>query len=163
MQNDILFNNIYLGHSVEDAKKLKSETFDVKRPVEEALEKVQNEKQESAGASRWSSFREDPVGFIRKQIDLFVSLAKVDIWEALRLAPEVPATVVSLLLTTIGVVLLSVLSKNNAPAPASAAGAKKSAGGAKKEEKKDESKEEKKDNTAASQSGTEKDAATKRK
>ena len=31
---DILFDNIYIGHSVEDANKFKVETFDVKKPLE---------------------------------------------------------------------------------------------------------------------------------
>jgi calnexin len=29
MQNDILFDNIYIGHSIEDAEKLRKETFDL--------------------------------------------------------------------------------------------------------------------------------------
>ena len=38
MQSDILFDNIYIGHSIEDAEKLKTETFDVKHPIELAEE-----------------------------------------------------------------------------------------------------------------------------
>ena len=38
MQSDILFDNIYIGHSVEDAEKLKVETFDVKHAIEKAEE-----------------------------------------------------------------------------------------------------------------------------
>ena len=36
MQSDITFDNIYIGHSVDDASKLAKETYEVKRPVEEA-------------------------------------------------------------------------------------------------------------------------------
>ena len=38
MQNDILFDNIYIGHSEADAEKFAQETFFKKSPVEKALE-----------------------------------------------------------------------------------------------------------------------------
>lgn len=44
MQNDILFDNIYIGHSIEDAEKLRKETFDLKHPVEVALEEASKPK-----------------------------------------------------------------------------------------------------------------------
>ena len=34
MQGDILFDNIYVGQSIEEAKKLADETFELKRKVE---------------------------------------------------------------------------------------------------------------------------------
>ena len=34
MQSDILFDNIYVGHSLEDAQKLADETFKLKRSKE---------------------------------------------------------------------------------------------------------------------------------
>ena len=36
MTEDILFDNIYVGHSEEDAKAFAAETFDVKKPLEES-------------------------------------------------------------------------------------------------------------------------------
>lgn len=156
MQNDILFNNIYLGHSVEDANKLKSETFDIKRPVEEALEKAQKGENEAAGSSRVASFRADPVGYVRKQLNLFINLAKIDIVQAVKIVPEVPGAVVTLLLGALAV-LIGLGSKKSTPAPVAGA-AKKSATGAGKEKK-----EDKKDKAVTSATGAEKDDATKRK
>ena len=37
MTEDILFDNLYVGHSVEDAKKLAAETFEVKKPLRARL------------------------------------------------------------------------------------------------------------------------------
>jgi hypothetical protein len=34
MQGDILFDNIYVGQSIEEAKKLADETFELKRKAE---------------------------------------------------------------------------------------------------------------------------------
>ena len=45
MQGDIMFDNIYIGHSVADAEKLAQETFAKKKksePVEEKVEPVQD-------------------------------------------------------------------------------------------------------------------------
>jgi calnexin len=36
MQKDILFDNIYIGHSIADAEKLRAETFDLKVAAEKA-------------------------------------------------------------------------------------------------------------------------------
>jgi calnexin len=38
MDKDILFDNIYIGHSVEDAAKFAQETFHEKHPIEQLLE-----------------------------------------------------------------------------------------------------------------------------
>ncbi|KAJ8105826.1 hypothetical protein OPT61_g9947 [Boeremia exigua] len=40
MQNEILFDNIYIGHSIEDAKKLEEETFVPKKAAEKAEEEA---------------------------------------------------------------------------------------------------------------------------
>ena len=38
MQNDILFDNIYIGHSIEEARKFAEETFFEKHPIEQLIE-----------------------------------------------------------------------------------------------------------------------------
>ena len=43
MTEDILFDNIYVGHSVEDAKALAVETFEVKKALEAASKKDEEE------------------------------------------------------------------------------------------------------------------------
>ena len=40
MTEDILFDNIYVGHSVEDARKLAEETYFVKKKLEDIKDKV---------------------------------------------------------------------------------------------------------------------------
>jgi hypothetical protein len=37
MTEDILFNNTYIGHSIDDAKSLAAETYEVKKHLEAAL------------------------------------------------------------------------------------------------------------------------------
>ncbi|KAK0560362.1 calnexin [Tilletia horrida] len=44
MQSDILFDNIYVGHSPEDARAFAAETFEVKKKIEEGKEKEEQEK-----------------------------------------------------------------------------------------------------------------------
>jgi len=38
MTEDILFDNIYVGHSVDDAKALAAETFDIKHSLEKVAD-----------------------------------------------------------------------------------------------------------------------------
>ena len=40
MQNNILFDNIYIGHSEEDAKKFAEETWVVKHQIEKEAEEA---------------------------------------------------------------------------------------------------------------------------
>ena len=40
MSEDILFDNLYIGHSVEDAKTLATESWEVKKTIEEAEKKA---------------------------------------------------------------------------------------------------------------------------
>ncbi|KAK0551830.1 calnexin [Tilletia horrida] len=44
MQSDILFDNIYVGHSPEDARAFAAQTFDIKNKLEEGKEKEAREK-----------------------------------------------------------------------------------------------------------------------
>jgi len=47
MQNGILFDNIYVGHSEEDAKAFADETWALKHKIEKELEGHQSEKSET--------------------------------------------------------------------------------------------------------------------
>ncbi len=91
MQNDILFDNIYIGHSVEDAEKLRSETFDIKHAIEKAEEdasKPPPPKDEPKGPLD-INFTEDPVRFVREKLDLFWDVAKNDPVQAVKFFPDV--------------------------------------------------------------------------
>jgi len=118
MTEDILFDNIYVGHSVDDAKTLASQTFDIKKPLEEEKEKaaapepVADEKDETTVT--WTS---DPLGFIRQKVFVFLELAKVDPVLAFKRQPETAGALVVALLTVLGMLgsVLGVIGQNTKP------------------------------------------------
>ncbi|WEW57668.1 hypothetical protein PRK78_003135 [Emydomyces testavorans] len=116
MQNDILFDNIYIGHSIDDAKKLKAETFDIKHPIEVAEEAAAAPKPDSPEDSE-TTFKEDPVKYIRSKVDRFILLAKDDPIHAVKTVPEVAGGLGALLITLILVVFGAVGLSSPAPAP----------------------------------------------
>ncbi|KAJ3772774.1 hypothetical protein EV361DRAFT_874533, partial [Lentinula raphanica] len=73
MTEDILFDNIYVGHSVDDAKTLASETFDIKKTLEKAKKAAEVDDDDEE-----ESFSEDPIGFIRSRILTFIDILKLD-------------------------------------------------------------------------------------
>jgi len=112
MQSDILFDNIYIGHSVEDAEKLKAETYDVKKKVETAEEEASKPKEADTPKSPMDlTFMDDPVHYVREKLDLFITIAKGDPVQAIKFMPEVAAaigTVAALLLAVaIGLITMS--------------------------------------------------------
>ncbi|KAK2610575.1 hypothetical protein N8I77_003993 [Diaporthe amygdali] len=156
MQNDILFDNIYIGHSVEDARKLAQETFFEKHPLEQLAELADKPKQDEAKAPSDLKFLDDPVTFIKEKVDLFLTIAQKDPIEAIKFVPEVAGGIGAVLVTVIAVVvgIVSSLGGGNAP-PA----VKKAAADAK-----DKAAEAKDKVAAAASSGAEavKDNTTKR-
>ncbi|GLI76502.1 hypothetical protein PoHVEF18_004775 [Penicillium ochrochloron] len=133
MQNDILFDNIYIGHSIEEAEALRKETFDVKFPIEEAEEEASKPKPETPAAPGTTvTFKEDPVTFVRQKVDYFVGLAKEDPVNAVKTVPEVAGGLVALLLTSILIIVGAIGSSTPAPAQkkgkAPAAGSKEKTG-----------------------------------
>lgn len=110
MQKDILFDNIYIGHSVEDAEALRKETWDLKRPAEDAEEAASKPKEADKPKSPMDlSFKDDPVTYVKEKLDLFITIAKKDPMEAIRFLPEVAGgigvavvTVLALLIGAIG-------------------------------------------------------------
>ncbi|KAI2011512.1 hypothetical protein LOZ52_004776 [Ophidiomyces ophidiicola] len=118
MQNDILFDNIYIGHSVDDAKQLKKETFDIKHPIETAEEKAAEPKDEPSGDDDNLSFKEDPVKYVRSKVDRFVGLARENPVEAIKEVPEVAGGLGALLVTLLFVVFSAMGLNSPAPAPA---------------------------------------------
>ena len=99
MTEDILFDNIYVGHSAEDAKKLAVETFEIKKPREVAANKplaADDDEEEKI------SFKDDPVGFIRNRVLVFIEAARDDPLEAFKSQPETGAVIVFALFTLLG-------------------------------------------------------------
>jgi len=116
MQNDILFDNIYIGHSIEDAEKLKAETFDLKHAAEKAEEEANAPKPEDTPTDASGlSFKDDPVTFIKEKVSLFTSLFARDPIEAIKFVPEVSGTIGAVLVALIAI-LASSLSGGNAAA-----------------------------------------------
>lgn len=90
MQNDILFDNIYIGHSESDAEALKEETFDVKLPIEKAEQEKNKPKDDDKPKSPMDlQFMDDPVKYVTEKFDLFMTIAKRDPVEAVRFVPEI--------------------------------------------------------------------------
>jgi calnexin len=109
MQKDILFDNIYIGHSVADAEKLQAETFDLKVAAEKAEEEANKPKpSESPKSPSDLVFKDDPVRYVKEKTALFIEIAKRDPVEAIKFVPEV-AGGIGVLVATILVLLVSVL------------------------------------------------------
>ena len=99
MTEDILFDNIYVGHSAEDAKRLAAETFEIKKPLEVAADKplaADDDEEEKI------SFNEDPVSFLRNRVLGFIEAARASPLEAFKSQPETGAVLVFALLTLVG-------------------------------------------------------------
>lgn len=155
MQNDILFDNIYIGHSVEDARKLADETFHEKHSLEQLAELAEKPKDETPKSPADLEFLDDPVLFIKEKLDLFLTIAQKDPIQAVKFVPEVAGGIAAVLFTVIAVVVGIVSSLGGSPPPA----AKKAVA-----DVKDKAAEAKDKVAAAASSGAEavKDTATKR-
>ncbi|KAI1617345.1 calnexin [Exophiala viscosa] len=90
MQADLTFDNIYIGHSIEDAAAFRAETYDVKKAVEEAEDAKNKPKLADIPKSPSDlKFLDDPVTYVKEKLDLFITLAKKDPVEAIKFMPEV--------------------------------------------------------------------------
>jgi len=114
MQNNILFDNIYVGHSIEDADALKKETWDLKIAAEKAEEEKNKPKTPEPKLDGELSFKEDPVKFIQQKVDLFITIAKNDPIQAIKFVPEV-AGVIGVLVVTVLAIILSAFGGSSAP------------------------------------------------
>jgi calnexin len=118
MQNNILFDNIYVGHSVEDARKFAEETFFKKHPVEKALEEADKPKVEETPKSPSDlKFLDDPKKYVQEKLDLFLTLVKKDPIEAIKSVPEVAGGLAALLVTVVALIV-GLLGAGSSPAPA---------------------------------------------
>lgn len=130
MTNDILFDNIYIGHSIEDAKKFADETFHEKHPHEELAELAEKPKKEDKKPTSPSDlkFLDDPVTYITEKLDLFLTIAQNDPVQAIKFVPEVAGGIAAILFTIIAAIVgvVSVSSSSAAPAVKKAAGDAKS-------------------------------------
>lgn len=106
MQKDILFDNIYIGHSIEDAEKLKAETFDVKVKIEKAEEEKTKPKIDDKKDSPLDlKFTDDPVKYVQDKVELFVDIAKRDPVLAAKAVPEVAGGIAGLALLIVALLV----------------------------------------------------------
>jgi hypothetical protein len=101
MTEDILFDNIYVGHSIDDAKALAAESFDIKQSLEKAADKIAVEADDET-PDESPAFAEDPVEFLRHKAITFVTAARVDPVSAFKTHPETGVALVGALLTLFG-------------------------------------------------------------
>lgn len=124
MQGDILFDNIYIGNSVEDAKKFADETFFEKQPIEQLVELAEKPKDEPKKPKSPSDlvFMDDPVHYIREKVDLFVTIFKSDPVQAIKFVPEVSGTLAAIALALLGALFGIVTAGASSPAVKKTAG-----------------------------------------
>ena len=116
MQKDILFDNIYIGHSIADAQKLKAETYDIKIKAEEAEKEATKPKDADKPKSPMDlNFKEDPVKYVKEKFELFVTIAKRDPMEAIRFVPEVAGGIGVLFVTLVMIVIGSLVGSGKTP------------------------------------------------
>ena len=101
MTEDILFDNIYVGHSIDDAKSLAAETFEVKKNLEKAAVKAAEPEDDDDDSI---SFKEDPISYIRSKVLTFVESAKEDPVTAFKTQPETGAALAAALFTFLGMI-----------------------------------------------------------
>jgi hypothetical protein len=101
MTEDILFDNIYVGHSVDDAKAFAAETFDIKHPLEKAADKAALPGDEEEELDELT-FTENPVEFLRNKAFKFIALARTDPITAWKTHPETGVAFVGAVLTFFG-------------------------------------------------------------
>ncbi|KAG9092704.1 hypothetical protein FRC06_011828 [Ceratobasidium sp. 370] len=102
MTEDILFDNIYVGTSPEDAAKLAAETFMVKKKIENEIADAEKPKEEPEAPTDAPVFAEQPVAFLRHKALSFVEAAKEDPVAAFKAQPETGAVLLAVLLTFLG-------------------------------------------------------------
>jgi hypothetical protein len=115
MTEDILFDNIYIGHSVEDAAALAAESWEIKKTLEETAKKTADVDEDEAEFA--VDFKADPVAFIRQKIFTFVETAKVDPAFAVKSQPETAAGLALVATTFLGMlaVLLGLIGGQQQP------------------------------------------------
>ncbi|KAI1317726.1 hypothetical protein EDD11_007900 [Mortierella claussenii] len=116
MQSDLLIDNIYVGHSIEDASALAKETWGGKHIVEKLLEeratlKNPSSPQTSVDADSLEndgelSFQEDLLGFTLQYFKEFVELARMDLAHAMNSRPLVVFVLAGSASVAFGVMLI---------------------------------------------------------
>lgn len=106
MTEDILFDNIYIGHSELDAASFADETFSIKKPLEDELEAaaVPEVPETSASANKGEEpeWREDFVKWAQWKIEEFADIAVLDPVKAIQELPYTGAAAATVIATLLG-------------------------------------------------------------
>ena len=115
MQSDILFNNIYIGHSESDAKALAEESWKIKYDAE-----VKVQEASAPPSPAGSSFKDSPISYVRGQVNDFFEIASQDLMSAFKLKPLVAGGLVAgvtTLVALIGGLIGLLLAPSTTPKP----------------------------------------------
>ncbi|KAG9303618.1 hypothetical protein G9A89_018514 [Geosiphon pyriformis] len=117
MQNDILFDNIYIGHSAEDAKKLSDETWDVKYKIEKAAEDSEKPEDDDDDDDSPPVFWEDPIKFAQYHFTRFLARLVESPIDAVRAYPETAGALgaIAVLFFLLVAILLNLLTSVKKP------------------------------------------------
>lgn len=115
-----MFDNVYIGHSVEDADKLAEESWKPKHDAEKLL--LEADKPKPKPSPLDLKFTEDPVTYVKEKVELFATIAKKDPLQAVQFVPEVAGGIVALFVGLVGFILALSGSGKSAPAPKKEAG-----------------------------------------
>ncbi|KAL8284036.1 hypothetical protein RQP46_005149 [Phenoliferia psychrophenolica] len=118
MTEDILFDNIYIGSSESDASALASETFLIKKPLEDALEEADKPEPAPISGDVEPDMRTQPLQWAQFKFQEFVNIAVVDPVGAVKQLPYTGAAAAAVFATLIGMmgVFFSVLLPSSKPA-----------------------------------------------
>ena len=116
MQNDIMFDNIFIGHSVEDANKFADETFHEKHPIEQLIELAEKPKTDNSAKTGTVEFKDDPIAYMKEKLDLFISIAKKDPIQAIKFVPEAAGGIAAVVVTLIAVIA-AIFTMGGTPTP----------------------------------------------
>ena len=115
MTEDILFDNIYVGHSIDDAEGLRAETWGVKHALEEAAKAIPDVER----TEEIPEFATDPAGFVRAKIGVFLDDVREDPVGAVTSHPETAAGLLGAILTFFGLLgaLFGLIGAGQKPIP----------------------------------------------
>ena len=92
--------------TLEDALKLKAETYDIKHPIEAAEDEATKPKPAEKTKSPMDlKFMDDPILYVREKVQLFLTIAKRDPIEAIKFVPEVAGGFGVLIVTLLAVIV----------------------------------------------------------
>jgi calnexin len=127
MQKDILFDNIYIGHSVADAQSLAAETWEIKYKAEKEQEELASPTPKSEDKA--SKNEESIVQFLMRQSREFITVAREDPMQAMTSYPLIVSGLAGVVGVSFGLMLIIMglmhgdpESKRSSAAAAAAAG-----------------------------------------